>query len=391
MKKIVVGLIGSGFVSKLHMEGYKKVYGADVQVKAVVARTQQTREAFAAAYGIKDTYDDYKEMLKDSEIDVVDICTPPHLHEEMIVAAMAAGKHVICEKPLTGFFNDGGDGVGNVGEAVPKADMYKKVLERLGRLKSVIDGASSTFMYAENWIYAPVVQKSARLIEAKKSKILMMHAEESHCGSHAAHAANWKYTGGGVLIRQGCHPLSAVLYLKQVEASARGEAITPESVIADCGVCSAVVKGGERKHLDLNPVDVEDIANVTITFSDGTKAHIMSGDMIVGGIRNVIDIYTNNSRHHCKLNPNDTMMSYHGDDLGLNDVYFTEKVGTKQGWQFLSIDEEAARGYVGELQDFVDCMVNSRQPLSDFTIAYDTAKIVYAAYQSAQENRRVYL
>jgi len=391
VKRVVVGLIGSGFISRVHMESYKKVYGLDVWVKALAARTKSTRDAFAAAYGIQDVYEDYTDMLKDSEIDVVDICTPPFLHEEMIVTAMKSGKHVICEKPLTGFFDDGGEDAGNVGHTVPKAEMYKKVLSRLDNIKKVIDDSSSIFMYAENWIYAPTVQKSMRLIEAKKSKILLMHAEESHCGSHASHAANWKYTGGGVLIRQGCHPLSAVLYLKQAEAKARGEKIDPVSVIADCGVCSAAVRGDERKHLDLNPIDVEDVASVAITFSDGTKAHILSGDMVVGGIRNIIDVYTNDSAFHCRINPNDTMTAYHGSEAGLENVHFTEKLGTKQGWQYLSIDEEAARGYVGEFQDFMECVASGRQPMSDFKIAYDTANIVYAAYQSAQEDRRVHL
>ena len=73
-------------------------------------------------------------------------------------------------------------------------------------------------MYAEDWVYAPAVAKTAEILNATRDKILFMKAEESHSGSHAAHAAQWAMTGGGALIRQGCHPLSAVLHLKQVEA-----------------------------------------------------------------------------------------------------------------------------------------------------------------------------
>ena len=391
MKRVVVGIIGSGFSAGLHMEGYLKTFGIDVRLKAVAFNTSRDNaEAFSERYGVKpNIYDDWREMLKDGEIDVIDICTPPFLHEEMIIESMKAGKHVICEKPLTGFFG-GGDG-GNVGKTVKKSDMYKKVCERLENIKKTVEGSDNIFMYAENWIYAPVIQKSAQLIEAKKSKILFAHAEESHSGSHAFHAANWKFTGGGVLIRQGCHPLSAVLYLKQVEAKTRGEKIEPVSVLADCGVCVAALAQAERKYIDANPVDVEDIANITITFSDGTKAHIMSGDMILGGIRNCVDVYTNNSVHHCKMNPNDTMTVYHGDQDNLDGVYFAEKLGTKQGWQFIGIGEEIFRGYAGEIQDFMECVACQKKPLSDFKIAYDTAKIIYAAYQSAEEDKRVYL
>ena len=59
---------------------------------------------FARRFGIPQTFRDYRELLTDKTIDVVDICTPPALHAEMIVACMRAGKHVICEKPFTGYF-----------------------------------------------------------------------------------------------------------------------------------------------------------------------------------------------------------------------------------------------------------------------------------------------
>src|SRR5437868_2158002 len=99
MAKIRVGLVGSGFVSELHMYAYKRVYGVDAEVVAVVSRGDHVVE-FAKKHGIPTTYRDYKALLADKTIDVVDICTPPALHAAMIVDAMRAGKHVICEKPF---------------------------------------------------------------------------------------------------------------------------------------------------------------------------------------------------------------------------------------------------------------------------------------------------
>ncbi len=391
MQKVVVGMIGSGFAAGLHMSGYYKVYGADVFIKAVASNgPEEITNAFAEKYNIPCIYKDYEEMLKDPEIDVVDICTPPFLHEEMIIKAIQADKHVICEKPLTGYFDEG-DNTDKVGLTVKKSAMYEKVMQRLERIKVAVEKSNKFFMYAENWIYAPVVQKSAELIKAKKSKILLTHSEESHNGSHAFHAANWKHTGGGVFIRQGCHPLSCALYLKQVEAEARNEKIWPVSVLADFGVSTEALCEAEKDYIDARPVDVEDIANVTITFSDGTKAHILSGDMVIGGMKNCIDIYTNDSVHHCKMNPNDTMTVYQSNENGLDNVYFAEKLGTKMGWQYIGINEEITRGYAGELQDFIECVAQGRKPLSNFQIAFDTAKIIYAAYQSGEENSRVYL
>ncbi len=140
----------------------------------------------------------------------------------MIVEAMESGKHVICEKPFTGYFGQPGDSL-PIGRNMSKALMFERVMEEMEQTRRRMNASSSMFMYAENWVYAPAVAKSAEILRKTKDKILFMKAEESHSGSHADHAARWDLTGGGALIRQGCHPLSAVLYLKQVEAKARGE------------------------------------------------------------------------------------------------------------------------------------------------------------------------
>ena len=65
----------------------------------------------------------FGELIADAGIDVVDICTPPNLHASMIVEAMQAGKHVICEKPFSGYFGRDGDAQ-PIGKHVPKAKMY---------------------------------------------------------------------------------------------------------------------------------------------------------------------------------------------------------------------------------------------------------------------------
>ena len=91
MNPIRVGLIGSGFVAELHMNAYQRVYGVDAVVKAVASRGDHVLE-FAKRRRIPTVYRDYRELLQDKEIDVVDICTPAVLHAPMIVEAMAAGK-----------------------------------------------------------------------------------------------------------------------------------------------------------------------------------------------------------------------------------------------------------------------------------------------------------
>jgi len=246
-------------------------------------------------------------------------------------------------------------------------------------------------MYAEDWIYAPAVAKTVEILKATKDKILFMKAEESHSGSHAAHAAQWSMTGGGSLIRMGCHPLSTVLYMKQVEAQARGERISVAGVTADVGNVAACLSPRERPFINANPVDVEDWGMLTLTFSDGTKSTVFSGDMIMGGVRNVVETYTSGGTLFANITPNNHMTSYLTDEEKLAGVYITEKVDRKTGWQFICLEEEWTRGYLQEIQDFMECVALGRQPRADLGLAYETTKINYAGYWSAEEGRRIAL
>ncbi|PDT78309.1 Gfo/Idh/MocA family oxidoreductase [Bradyrhizobium sp. C9] len=389
MTKIRIGLAGCGFVSELHMVAYRRVYGVDVEVRAVAARGDHVVE-FARKHGIPNAYRSFAELVADRELDVIDVCTPPNLHAAMIVEAMQAGKHVICEKPFSGYFGRDGDKA-PIGRHVPKALMYQRVMEEMEATRAAIERSGKLFMYAEDWIYAPAVTKTAEIIRATGDKILFMKGEESHSGSHAAHAAAWAMTGGGSLIRMGCHPLSAVLYLKQVEARARGETINVASVTCDVGNVTASLKPEERAYIKANPVDVEDWGTLTATFSDGTKATVFSGDMIMGGVRNLIETYTSGGSLFANITPNTHLVSYQTSEERLASVYFTEKVDRKTGWQYVCLEEEWTRGYLQEIQDFMECVATGRQPLADLALAYETTKVNYAGYWAADEGRRVVL
>ena len=201
VKTVTVGIIGSGFAAELHMRAFRRVFGVDVDVRAVVSRGGGA-VAFAKRFGIPQTFRDYRELLADNDIDVIDICTPPAVHAEMIVACMRAGKHVICEKPFTGYFG-WPDDPAPIGQRVAKSVMYERVMEEMDATRDAIRASGQLFMYAEDWVYAPAVTKTAEILKATKDKILFMKAEESHSGSHAAHAAQWAMTGGGALIRMG--------------------------------------------------------------------------------------------------------------------------------------------------------------------------------------------
>lgn len=375
MKRIKVGLAGNGFAAELHVKAYKLIYGFEAVVTALASPSGKAEE-FAHRHQIPTVYESLEDMLAKESLDVIDICTPPNLHAGMVKAAMAAGIPVICEKPLTGWFGDSA-----------AADMLERVSAQMEELREIVEKSGMHFFYAENFIYAPAVQKSAALLKATGDRILFMRGEESHSGSHAAHAALWSANGGGSLIRQGCHPLSALLYLKQKESGGHTRVV---SVIADMGYIVPTLSEQERRYIQAAPRDVEDMANVILTFEDGTKAAVTSADMILGGVRNDIQIYTTGGVHQCRIAPNDQMQVYHIDDTALRHEYITEKVETKKGWQNIFLEEDTARGYVGELHDFMCCIAGEKEkPESGFALAYDTVRVIYAAYQSAREGRRI--
>ncbi len=389
MKKVRIGLVGSGFIAELHMHAYHRVYGVDVEVRAVVSRGEGA-VAFASRFGIPQTHRDYMALLNDPDIDVIDLCTPPATHAEMIVACMQAGKHVICEKPFTGYFGQPGDAT-PIGTEVPKAVMFERVMAEMERTCAAIRASGKLFLYAEDWVYAPAVVKTAEMLRATRDKILFMKAEESHSGSHAGHAARWDMTGGGALIRQGCHPLSAVLHLKQVEAVARGERITVADVTCDVGFLTAGLRPEERGYIKAAPVDVEDWGMLSLTFSDATKATVFAGDMILGGVRNLVETYTTGGALFANIAPNNHMLTYQTDEAKLAGVYITEKVDRKTGWQFVCLEEEWTRGYLQEIQDFMECVAIGREPIAGLDLAYEAIRIHYAAYRAAEEGRRITL
>ena len=131
MKKVVVGMIGTGFAAQMHVEAYRKIYGVEVVLKAAASLAPDAKE-FAEKAGIMQMFDDYHRLLQDPEIDVIDIVTPPCLHAQMAEDILRSKKHVICEKPLTGFFESREfEEVGNT----PKRQMYEAVCEKAERLK----------------------------------------------------------------------------------------------------------------------------------------------------------------------------------------------------------------------------------------------------------------
>ena len=390
MKLIGVAVIGCGFAGNFHSNAWVKVNYLDIKLKAAVDSQIERAESLKEKWNYEYATADYEKVLSDPEVDIIDITLPPFLHLPFAYKAMEAGKHVICDKPLTGYFGDETDEK-PVGDKVSKAKMYERILKDLKEAKEKIGNSDKLFMYAENYIYSPAIVKAAEILRKKKSRVIYMNAECSVHGSTSPLSKDWSLVGGGSIMRLGSHPSAGVLYLKQVESEIRGYKIKPVSVVADTGRIVADFPEEDKKHILSKFNDVEDFGHITLTFSDGTKAVILSSEHYMGGIQNHINLITNDGVLECLMTPPNNMRSFFMDDEGLDDVYISENLKCKTGWNNVFVAEETLRGYTAELQAFAEDVAYNREPESGIDIALETTKIMYAAYLSAEKGRRIEL
>lgn len=385
MEKVGIGIVGARFAADLHVRSYEKLRGTKLEILAVCSKSRESGEAFSKRFGIPSVYTDFREMLERRDIHAVDLCIPTDLHHLMAIQAAEAGKHIICEKPLTGYFGEG---------ATPRQKMMEEALRNASAVLNAVRKGKVKLCYAENFVYAPPVSKLKSLMKACQGTILDIRAEESHSGSHAAYSREWKTSGGGSLMRLGSHPIGAVLHLKHYEGMMKyGRPIRAKSVVGDVGYLTKMesFRKEPRKWMVDSWVDVEDWAAALITFEDGSKATIHSTDVSLGGVKNLISVYLSNAVAQININPNNSLVVYSPEGSIFGSEYITEKVETKAGWQFPSPDEDWMRGYPQELEDFINAIIEDREPVSGADLAYETVEVIYGAYLSAETGKKVEL
>lgn len=148
-KPLNIGLVGYGFMGRTHSNAYRKVNNFfDLEyrpvLKAVCARDQAKCQEFANTWGYESIETDWRKLIQRKDIDAIDICTPNNLHKEIALAAAAAGKMILCEKPLSMNTADGEE----MAAAVEKA------------------GVANTVWY--NYRRAPAVTLAKQIIDSGK-------------------------------------------------------------------------------------------------------------------------------------------------------------------------------------------------------------------------------
>jgi predicted dehydrogenase len=363
-----------------------------VEIVSVAAVPLAQAEALAGECGAEEACDDYRRVLERDDINVVDLSIPNHLHEQFTIDAAEAGKHIICEKPLTGYF--GGPGASDPVGATPKGLMLREALASCDRMIAAAERYGVKLMYAENWLYCPAVQKALRLAEASGGAILEIRAQECHSGSHASYAKSWETAGGGSLIRLAPHPIGCAIYFKHQEGLRRdGRPIRVASVTAEAADLSklASFRAEKERWLVDDWHDVENWCTIVMTFTDGSRALIQASDIMLGGMEDTLQVLMTNARIDCDMTHSSMVTAYAPTDQIFADEYIMEKISTKAGWSYPSIDEEWLLGYPQEIRDFVECVAYDREPVADAWLGRDVVEVIYAAYQSAEEGRRIVL
>ncbi|MFN8377722.1 MAG: Gfo/Idh/MocA family oxidoreductase [Anaerolineae bacterium] len=189
--KLRVGIIGVGGIGNVHLKAFEAV--TDAEVVAICDIRPERLEEMAAEYEIADSYDDYEDLLARKDIDAVSICTPNDLHAPITIAALKAGKHVLCEKPLTTSMSEA-LAMTNAAKAAKKALVVAFSHRRRGDVQwlkqAVGDGLFGDLYYAK-----------------------AMWMRRSGIPSWGAWFIDKTRAGGGPLIDLGVHMLDMSLYL----------------------------------------------------------------------------------------------------------------------------------------------------------------------------------
>jgi len=362
-----------------------------------VADTDKERlQSYASRHGVAKTTTDFRELLALKEVDMVDLCVPNFLHRPMTEAAAEARKHIVCTKPMTAY----------AGQDLPEDNrleqtgqqdrlkMLEVAIENAEAMVQAADQAGVLLMYGENWVYAPSMSKVAELAAKAGGTILDMRGGECHCGSHTPFSKIWYYAGGGALIRLGAHPIGAMIYLKRKEGLARsGKAIRPVSVMAEVGDLSRIesVQSEEAEWIVKGWKDVENWGSAIVTFEDGAKGIVWASDTLLGGMESRLDVFLSNCHFKCNMSPSELVQAYAPDAEIFGDGYIIEKGGTKGGWSTPMPDEDWTSGHQLMCQAFVDSVADSKPAESDGTLGMEVVRVIYSAYLSAAEGRRVFL
>ena len=367
-QKIGIGLIGSGFMGKTHALGFAtaaRVFDLpfDVDLAVLADVDEATASAAARRLGFRRSTADWRQLLDDPEIGIVDITTPNTLHREMALAAIAAGKHVYCEKPLAP----------TAAEAAEMADAAVR--------------AGIATQVGFNYLKNPMIALAKRLIEdgelGEVRTFRGVHAEDYMADADAPWT--WRLDpagGGGALADIGSHILATARHLIGPITSLMAE--------VDTAVGARPVAPGAAER---RAVEVDDVARLLLRFESGATGSLEANWIATGRkMQHDFEVYGSKGAILFSQERFNELQVYSTDDRtglrGFRTVFAApehEPYGAfcvAPGHQIGFNDLKAI-----EVRDFLIAVAGGAVAGPDFSGGHEIQKLVELAYRSSRERR----
>jgi len=386
-RRLGIGIIGSGFNARFHLQAFVGVRDADVRgiwspnpahaaETAEMARRLDVGEARAFA--------SIAEMVADPSIDAVWLCGPNHARVENVeevvraVHAGAALKGIACEKPLAR----------NVAEA-------RRVVE-------LVKGAGLMHGYLENQVFAPQVEAGRALLWARGAattgRPYLARAAEEHSGPHMPWFWQGRLQGGGVLNDMMCHSVQLVRHLL-TEPGAPPRSLRPVKVTAHVASLKWTRPEYARRlsetmgpEVDYTRAPAEDFASMTVEFETPEGLHVLgeattSWSYVGAGLRLSAELL--GPEYSLQWNSLDTGLKlfFSREVRGRAGEDLVEKQNAETGQMPVVASEAAAYGYEAENRHFVRAFLGLEEPLLTFDDGLEVVQLLMTAYQSAEEER----
>lgn len=342
-KKVGVGLIGSQFIASIHADSFQRI--KDAELIAVMSPSEGHAEKFAEKFNIPNHFTDLDAMLAMDEIDMVVLGAPNYLHCEITLKVAAAGKHIVVEKPFCL----------NLAEADRMIDACKK--------------AGVKLMYAEELCFTPkYVRLKALLDEGALGKPILLKQSEKHDGPHAPHFWDVELSGGGVTMDMGCHAFQFFRWLN-----------------GNNPVKSVYAHMTTTVHMD--KTKGEDNSIIILEFENGVTAVAEESWTKPGGMDDRAEIHGTEGVAYADVLQGNSIQTYSNKGVG----YAVEKAGNTVGWSYTMFEENWNYGFPQEMEHFVDCVKNNKEPLVTGEDGRAVMEILFAAYASAGTGKKVEL
>ncbi|MDQ0246279.1 putative dehydrogenase [Bacillus fengqiuensis] len=278
MEKVKVGIIGTGFIGPTHIEAIRRL--GFVEVVGLAENSQEAAEQKAAELGIPKAYGDYRDMLQDSEIQVVHNCTPNHLHFAINKEIILAGKHVLSEKPLAMSSEESAE------------------LLALAKEHKVVHGVNF------NYRQFPIVKQLAAMIKnGELGKVNLVHGSylqdwllfETDFNWRLAPEVGGKSRAVADIGSHWCDTVQHVTGKRIVEVFADLATVIPIRKKSTSNVATFGAQQEQEATYEDVPINTEDYASVLVRFEDGTKG-VFTVSQVSAGRKNRLSFEVNGSQ-----------------------------------------------------------------------------------------------